>query len=448
MNRFVYTLLIYLLSPFLLAWMGLRARRAGGEWGVMSAQRFGRYPAASKLKAPVWVHAVSLGETRAAQPLIRALLERGESVLLTHLTVTGRQEGSRAYAAEIAEGRLEQQWLPYDFPAATRRFLDHYRPVTGILIEREVWPNLLASARSRRVPMMLASARFSDHALRTVLRAGKVMQEAYAGLTAVHAQTLQDAQRLEQAGAIAVRVSGNFKFDVRIPADQVAKGKEFAGALERRILTIASTREGEEEMFVQAIEKQIRRARAQGQELTDTVVFRLVPRHPQRFDAAAQVLEDSELTYVRRSEILRAGDCSASAVKAARDAMVILGDTVGEMVRHYASSQVAIVAGSFAPFGGHNLIEACAVGVPVIVGPHTQNFEQAVNDAIHEGAALRAPTADAALQMALQLMDDPRRLAQMSDAAEYWVRKHAGAVQRVMDGYLALRGQSDQGVRP
>ncbi len=442
MNRFIYTLLILILSPFLLAWMAIRARRAGGKWGVMSGERFGRYAGTSPLRAPVWVHAVSLGETRAAQPLIRALLDRGDTVLLTHLTVTGRQEGARAFAREIADGRLVQQWLPYDFPFATARFFNHYRPVTGILIEREVWPNLLASARARRIPMMLASARFSDQALRTVLRAGKVMQEAYAGLTAVHAQTLQDAQRLEQAGATAVRVSGNFKFDVRIPAEQVEKGREFASAINRHILTIASTREGEEEMFVQAIERQLRRLRSQGSEEVDAVVFRLVPRHPQRFEAAAQILAASSLSFVRRSEILKAGDCSASAVRAARDATVILGDTVGEMVRHYASSKVAIVAGSFAPFGGHNLIEACAVGVPVIVGPHTQNFEQAVNDAIHEGAALRAQTAEAAVQMALQLIDDPRRLARMSDAAEDWVRQHAGAVQRVMDGYLAIRAAS------
>ena len=210
MNRFSYTLLLRCLSPALLGWMALRARRAGGEWGVTSGERFGRYKQASRLRKPVWVHAVSLGETRAAQPLLRALLDRGERVLLTHLTVTGRQEGARAFEREIREGRLEQQWLPYDFPGATGRFLDHYQPATGILIEREVWPNLLASARTRNLPMMLVSARFSDHALRTVLRAGKVLQQAYAGLTAVHAQTLQDAQRLEQAGALAVRGSGNF----------------------------------------------------------------------------------------------------------------------------------------------------------------------------------------------------------------------------------------------
>lgn len=438
MNRFFYSLLLRCLSPALLGWMAVRARKAGGEWGVMSGERFGRYAGPSPLRRPVWVHAVSLGETRAAQPLIRALLESGESVLLTHLTVTGRDEGARAFAAEIREGRLAQQWLPYDFPGATARFLSCYQPRVGILIEREVWPNLLAAARARKLPVMLVSARFSDHALRTVLRAGKVLQEAYAGLAAVHAQTLQDAQRLEQAGARAVRVSGNFKFDVKISAAQRAKGREFAQALGRRIITIASTREGEDEMFVEAIRKQVRRTQMQGGDPAQSVLYRLVPRHPQRFGAAAQLLAEAGLPFARRSELVETGDCSASAVRAARDVTVILGDTVGEMVRHYASSDVAIVAGSFAPLGGQNLIEACAVGVPVIVGPHTRNFEQAVSDAVHEGAALRAPNAEAAIQLALQLVAEPRRLAQMGEAGEDWVRNHAGAVQRVMDSFSTL----------
>ena len=439
MNRFTYTLSLRLLSPVLLAWMGLRARRAGGDWGVLSGERFGRYKTAPPRDKPVWVHAVSLGETRAVQPLLRTLLDQGETVLLTHLTVTGRDEGARAFAAEIAEGRLVQQWLPYDFPGATSRFLDHYQPVAGILVEREVWPNLLAAARKRGIPMMLASARFSDNALRTVLRAGKVLQQAYAGLSAVYAQTLQDAQRLEQAGAVAVRVSGNFKFDVRIPPDQIIKGREFAAALGRRIITIASTREGEDEMFIRAISKHLRRQQLQGNELADVPIFRLVPRHPERFESAARLLTEAGLPFMRRSSIVASGDCSASAVRVARDATILLGDTVGEMVRHYASSQVAIIGGSFAPHGGQNLIEACAVGVPVIVGPHTWNFEQAANDAIHEGAALRAQTAEAAIQMAVQLLEDPRRLAQMGEDAENWVRKHSGAVQRVVDGYMALR---------
>lgn len=439
MNRFIYTALIRLLSPALLGWMALRARRAGGEWDVCSGQRFGHYPKPSQLGKPVWVHAVSLGETRAAQPLIQALLDQGETVLLTHMTVTGRLEGQRAFASAIAQGRLAQQWLPYDFPGSVRRFISHYRPSAGILIEREVWPNLLAAARRLQVPMMLVSARFSDHSLRQSLRLGSVMREAYGQFDAVYAQTLHDAQRLEQAGAVAVRVSGNFKFDVSLPAGKIQRGRDFAAGLGRKVIVIASTREGEDALFIHAIGRQLKRARSQGRNLSERVLFCLIPRHPERFDEAAQQLAAAGLTCVRRSQLIEAGDCSSTALQACADAAVLLGDTLGEMPWYYALGQVAIVAGSFQPLGGQNLIEACAVGVPVLVGPHTRNFEQAVVDALDQGAALRVHDADAALQMALQLLDDVQRLARMGEAGAHWVQMHRGAVARVVAGLNELK---------
>jgi len=432
--RFFYAALTRVLTPGLLGWMALRARRSDGNWGVCSGARFGRYASPSPLKAPVWVHAVSLGEMRAAQPLVQALLDQGEAVLLTHMTVTGRAEGARAFAQAIKQGKLAQQWLPYDFPGATCRFMAHYRPRAGILIEREVWPNLLAAARHFRVPMMLASARFSDHALRQSLRIGSVMREAYGSFDAVYAQTLHDAQRLEQAGASAVRVSGNFKFDVAPAADKVRRGKAFAVDLPRKVIAIASTREGEDELFIRAIGRQMKRARAQGSNLTEKVLFCLIPRHPQRFDEAAELLSKAGLSYVRRSQLLAAGDCSSKALQTCGEASVLLGDTLGEMPWYYALCQVAIVAGSFVPLGGQNLIEACAIGTPVLVGPHTRNFEQAVVDAMDEGAALRTPDPDAALQLALQLLDDPQRMARMGEAGAHWVQKHTGAVARVVAG--------------
>lgn len=438
MNRFAYTAAITLLSPALLAWMGLRARRAGGQWGVLSGPRFGRYAKAAPKQAPVWIHAVSLGETRAAQPLAQALLDAGHTVLLTHMTATGRAEASRMFAEAIEQGHLLQEWLPYDFPGSVQRFLTHYKPKLGVMIEREIWPNIIAAARRLNIPMVLASARFSDNALRQNLRAGRVMREAYESLAAVYAQTLQDAQRLEQAGAVAVRVSGNFKFDVTPPPQEVARGKAFAAALPRKMLTIASTREGEDEMFINALSQQLKRAAALGNGLTDEVLFCLIPRHPQRFDEAAALLAKAGISYVRRSQFANGDGTASSNIKACADATVLLGDSIGEMPRYYAASQVAIVAGSFAPLGGQNLIEACAVGLPVIVGPHTRNFQQAAADAVHEGAALRAPDADNALQLALQLLDDPQRLARMGEAGAYWVKQHAGAVERVMNGLQEL----------
>lgn len=439
MNRFFYTASIRMLAPALMAWMGLRARRAGGDWQVLSGARFGYYKdQAAPPRAPVWVHAVSLGETRAAHPLIRALLDQGETVLLTHMTVTGREEGAKAFAAEIEQGRLIQQWLPYDFPGSVRRFLAHYRPCAGMLIEREVWPNLLAAARRQGVPMMLASARFSEHALAASLRAGSVMREAYRSFRLVYAQSLADAQRLEQAGAQGVRVSGNLKFDVDLPQDKIARGRRFASDLNRRIVVIASTRETEDMDFADAIAHFLRREREHGNELHSPILFALVPRHPQRFDDAAAYLDKLGLRHVRRSALLKQGDSSSSAVQACRDVDVLLGDTLGEMYWYYALARVAIVAGSFQPLGGQNFIEASAIGVPVIVGPHTRNFEQAVQDALHAGAALRAATPSAALQQAVELVDAPARHHKMSDAGLHWVQMHEGAVVRVLSGLAEI----------
>lgn len=432
MNRFIYTLLIFILSPGLMIWMALRARRAGGDWQVLSGERRGRYRAPSPLTDPVWVHAVSLGETRAAEPFIQALLDKGERVLLTHMTATGWAEGQRSFHSAIERGQLVQQWLPYDFPGPTRRFIRHYKPRAGVLIEREVWPNLLAAAKKYNVPMLLASARLSDHALRQALRLGSVMRQAYASFYAVYAQTLQDAQRLEQAGVHGARVSGNFKFDVTLSDTQIQQGHDFASLLGRKVLAIASTREGEDEPFIQAIVHAVRRAATHGRNLQDELLICLIPRHPQRFDEAAGLLARSGLPFVRRSSLQAAGEGSTVAARACEGKLIVLGDTLGEMAYYYAASQVAIIGGSFEPLGGQNFIEACAIGVPVIVGPHTRNFEQAVVDAMDEGAALRAPNPDAAFKQALHLLDERQRLGRMGEAGTHWVQKHTGAVSRVI----------------
>lgn len=432
MNRFIYTLLIVILSPGLMIWMALRARRAGGEWRVLSRERRGRYSGPSPLTQPVWVHAVSLGETRAAEPFVRALLDKGEQVLLTHMTATGRAEGRRSFGDAIERGQLVQQWLPYDFPGPTKRFMRHYRPRVGVLMEREVWPNLLAAAKQCDVPMLLVSARMSDHSLRQSLRLGRVMRQAYGSFYAVYAQTLQDAQRLEQAGAQAARVSGNFKFDVTLSESQIEQGRAFSFHVDRKVIAVASTREGEDEPFIEAIQHAVRRAAAHGRNLQDELLICLIPRHPERFDQAAELLSRSGLPFTRRSRLLTQGAGSTVTARACEGKLVLLGDTLGEMAYYYAASQVAIIGGSFEPLGGQNFIEACAIGVPVIVGPHTRNFEQAVVDAMDEGAALRVGDPDAAFRQALQLLDEPQRLGRMGEAGIHWVQKHTGAVSRVM----------------
>jgi 3-deoxy-D-manno-octulosonic-acid transferase len=436
--RGLYSLLLRILSPLLLGWMALRARRAGGRWSVLGAARFGRYGQAAGEPGAVWVHAVSLGETRAAHPLIRALLDRGHRVLLTHLTATGRAEGGRVYAAELADGRLRQAWLPYDFPGATRRFMRHHRPAVGVLIEREVWPNLVHAAGRAGVPLVLASARMSEASLRVTLRLGALLRPAYGALTRTYAQSLADARRLERAGARQVAVSGNFKFDLRPDRERMARGAGFAARLDRRIVAIASTREGEDAPFVEAIRREIGQRRVRGDDACPRPLFILVPRHPERFETAAGLLRAAGLSFVRRSRLLELGDDSSSAVDACRDADVLLGDTLGEMAWYYACAQVAVVGGSFAPLGGQNFIEASAQGKPVLVGPHTAHFEQAVGDALDAGAIARAADPDQAVRQALRWLDDPAALHRMGEAAGDWVRRHAGAVARVVDGIETL----------
>ncbi|MEB6662913.1 3-deoxy-D-manno-octulosonic acid transferase [Achromobacter ruhlandii] len=430
MNRTVYTLGLRALAPLVWLWMARRARRAGGEWGIFSPERFGRAlsgatvpdrfapgktGATAAIEGPVWVHAVSLGETRAAQPLLQALLDRGLPVLLTHITATGRAEGARLFADAIARGQLRQAWLPYDFPGATRRFLAAARPRCGILIEREIWPNLLAAARRAGVPMALVSARFSESSLRQAGRMGGVMREALAGLDLVLAQTAPDAERLARAGAPQPAVSGNLKFDLSLPQDRVREGQAWRARLGRPVVALASTREGEDGPFIAALK---RLAGTPGGPL-----FLLIPRHPQRFDEAAALLEQAGLPYVRRS----------TGQEPEPRTTVLLGDTLGEMAFYYAAADVAVVAGSFAPLGGQNLIEACAAGVPVIVGPHTFNFQQAASDAIEAGAAQCQPDPERAVAAALALLADPVARQAAGDAARAWFASHAGATARTMD---------------
>jgi len=430
MARALYTALLRLLLPLLLLWSWWRAYRTDARKEVFSARRFGLYPRdeACLENNTIWVHAVSLGETRAAQPLVQALLDQDRPVLLTHMTATGMEEGQRRFAHALAQGTLRQTWLPYDLPGCMRRFLAHYRPRVGILMEREVWPNLLHVARMTNTPILLASARLSERSAQRTAKACGVMRPAYRSLHLVCAQTEDDAKRLRAAGARHVRVVGNFKFDVTPPAQQLAQGRAFANTLSVPIIAIASTREDENQMFVQALQQQRSRCILARRALADAALFFLIPRHPQRFENVAAMLQDANIPFVRWSQ-LRSQDHAA---QACRGALVVLGDTIGDMAHHYAAAKIAIIGGSFAPFGGQNLIEACAAGAPIIVGPHTWNFAQAAQDAIAHGAGARVKDANAALELALSWLAQPTLRAAMAAAATTWVNQHRGAVARVM----------------
>ncbi|MBX3665781.1 MAG: lipid IV(A) 3-deoxy-D-manno-octulosonic acid transferase [Burkholderiales bacterium] len=413
MTRLLYSLLWYLATPLLLLRLLWRARRQPGYLRHVP-ERFGFYGGVSGTGPWIWVHAVSVGETRAAVPLIRALQARHprHRILLTHMTPTGRETGAALFGDSVL-----QCYLPYDQPCAVARFLERFRPVAGALIETEIWPNLIHAAAARRIPLYLVNARLSPRSQAGYRRAGALARDALRALAGITAQTVDDASRLRELGAPAVSVTGNLKFDVEVPMDQAAAGCELRASLGTRpVLVAASTRDGEETLLLDAVQRG---------GLGDALLV-IVPRHPQRFDAVAALVTARGLRLQRRSA---AGTIAA-------DTAVLLGDTLGEMYFYYAACDVALLGGSFLQYGGQNLIEACALGKPVILGPSTYNFAEAADAAVTAGAALRAADFEEALPMALQLARDVERRRAMAQAGLAFTESCSGATQRVMQCLL------------
>ena len=381
----------------------------------------------------VWVHAVSLGEARAAQPLVQALREAipGMRLLLTHTTATGREAG-----LGLLQPGDAQVWLPYDTPGAVRRFLRRHRPAVGVLMETEVWPNVQHEAARLRVPMVLANARLSAKSLRQGQRFAALLRPAARALRLVLAQTQADAERLRAMGAPHVAVAGNVKFDMTPAPALLSLGQRWAqvsdGAPDGRPLVLAaSTREGEEQGLLQAW----RALRAQQAASSTRPWPRLlvVPRHPQRFDEVAGLIEAQGLRCARRSSW-----GAQPPGEDARMADVWLGDSMREMPAYYASARVALLGGSFAALGGQNLIEAAACACPVVMGPSTFNFAEAAELSEAAGAAFRVANWDEAVVRAVNLISDTEALALARARSESFAQAHCGAAQRMAQAIAAL----------
>ncbi|HEX2544204.1 MAG TPA: 3-deoxy-D-manno-octulosonic acid transferase [Ramlibacter sp.] len=389
-------------------------RRGVAEPGYLEhvEERFGHY-AGSTEPGRLWIHAVSLGETRAAAILIDALRRAKPHVrlLLTHGTATGRAEGQRL----LREGDV-QAWLPWDTPGAVRGFLHHFRPAAGILMETEVWPNLAAGCQEQGVPLVLANARLSEKSLSQARRLSGLSRPAYGALRAAWAQTESDARRLAAAGAIVKGVFGNLKFDAQPDEGQLRQGRDWRSTSQRPVVMFASSREGEEQDFLRAISAH------------RDVQWLLVPRHPQRFDEVAAMVAQAGLGVSRRS----------SWIDAPAPADVWIGDSLGEMALYYGMADAALLGGSFAPLGGQNLIEAAACGCPVVMGPHTFNFADAAELAQDAGAALRVASMQEGVERAVSLVRDADARMAASAAGERFAATHRGAAQKTADAVLAL----------
>ena len=407
--RLLYTLLLYLLLPYILlrlAWRSLRQPAYLRHTG----ERFGRYRDAPG-EPVIWVHAVSVGETRAAEPLIRALVRRhpGHRVLLTHMTPTGREAGMALFGESV-----HRCYLPYDYPRAVARFLQHFQPRAGLLMETEIWPNLIHACRERGIPLTLVNARLSERSFSGYQRFPQLARESLGALAGVAAQGTDDARRFAALGARDPRVTGSVKFDIVPPAPQLGLGREWRrGYGERPVLLVASTREGEEPLVLDAL------AAIDVPGLLTVIV----PRHPQRFGEVARLLGARGLRYQRRTE----------GGEVAPDTRFLLGDSMGEMFAYYAACDVAFIGGSLVPLGGHNLIEASAAGRPALIGPSTYNFAEAVELALRAGAAVQVQDAAGLAREAGRLLVDRAAAQRMGEAGLAFCAAHRGATERVLE---------------
>ncbi len=412
MTRNVYTFLLYLLLPFTVLKLLWRARRQP-EYLQHWRERYGFY--ATPLQQPViWLHCVSVGETRAAEPLVKALLQRypKHQLLLTHTTPTGR-----ATSEQLFGNTVQRVYLPYDVPFAVSRFLKHFKPVIGVLMETELWFNLIAGCKQQSIPVLLVNARLSEKSARGYAKLGALAKEGLLSLSAIAAQTEKDAARLQNIGANNITVAGNLKFDVTPPDTAAELGALLRSKLgkHRPVFLAASTRDGEEAMILDAI------AATQVPDLLTIIV----PRHPQRFDEVETLLKKRGVSFVRRSSL-------AEGVALPSDIAYVLGDSMGGMFTYYAACDVAFIGGSLLALGGQNLIEACAMGKPVLIGPHTFNFAQATEQAISAEAALRVQnSADLALSIQMLFTDASKR-QHMASAALHFSGNSRGATLRTL----------------
>jgi 3-deoxy-D-manno-octulosonic-acid transferase len=415
--RLFYSVIWWLAMPLVLARLWWRGRKEPG-YRQHVTERLGFYRTEVKgLVSPptIWVHAVSVGETRAAQPLIEALLHAypDHHILLTHMTATGRATGHALFGKHAS--RLTQSYLPYDTGWMTQRFIRHFRPRLCVLMETEVWPNLIAQCNQHGVPVVLANARLSERSLRKAKRLPALLGAAARGISCVAAQTEADAQRISELGVSNVHITGSIKFDVTPPQEALIKGIALRTQIGMRpVLLCASTREGEEELILDAL---------LAAKMRDMLLV-IVPRHPQRFDEVARMITARGMKMQRRSAL--------GSAPLQDETQVLLGDSMGEMFAYYAACDVAFIGGSLLPLGGQNLIEACAVGKPVLIGPHTFNFSEASEDAIAAGAALRVPDAPAMLMQAHRLLGDHEELAAMGEKARAFSLRHQGATVRTL----------------
>ncbi len=406
MNRFLYSILLYVVLPFVplkLWWRGIKQPAYRQHW----RERFGFYQF-KPTKSVIWLHCVSVGETRAAEPLIKALQAQypNHQILLTHTTPTGRETSEQLF-----DNSVQRVYLPYDLPFAVQRFLKHFQPKIGLLMETELWFNLIAACKKSDIPLLLLNARLSEKSATGYAKLGKLIAQGLQSLNTIAAQTTEDAARLQILGAPSVLVAGNIKFDVKPPENAAELGLKLRTLLgEQLIFLAASTREGEEALILDAVKDL-------------NILTIIVPRHPQRFDEVEQLIKDAGINYLRRSQLTAPIN---------QNVKMVLGDSMGELFTYYAACDFTFVGGSLLKFGGQNLIEAASMGKPILIGKYTYNFAEATKNAVRAGAAIQVRNVDELCEKIEYLRDHSEKRAKMQHASLNFTQASTGATLRTM----------------
>jgi 3-deoxy-D-manno-octulosonic-acid transferase len=358
----------------------------------------------------VWIHAVSVGETRAMMPLVDAMLHDQQRLLVTCTTPTGR-----ATALSLLGDRATVVYLPFDAPWLVAAFLRAAKPKLGLLIETELWPGICDEAKRAGVPLWLVNARLSERSAKGYAKGAALTRAMLGCLAGIATQTQAHAARFRALGASRVTITGNLKFDLDLPTNIAAEADQLSARLTngREFWVAGSTREGEDTLLLDALLAHPLRARA---------IAIIVPRHPERWDATVAAASVRGFRVARRSDAVIPSNVE-----------VIVGDSMGEMLAYYGQARAVLMGGTLGGTGGQNLIEPCALGVPVVLGPSVFNFQQAADEAISAGAAISVPHADAALDALLHWIENPTARSEASTNASAFVAAHRGATARTME---------------
>ncbi len=411
--RHLYTAVLYLALPIVLLrlwWRGRRSPAYRQRW----SERLGAFPG-PQLRGSVWIHAVSVGETIAATPLISRLAARypKHPLVITTTTPTGSERVRATFGQTV-----HHSYLPYDLPGPLARFFDRVEPSVLVIMETEIWPNLFRACSRRKVPLILANARLSPRSFLGFQRVRGLVARTLADVHLIAAQSRADADRFVALGAPAdrVRVMGNLKYDLSVKAEDIEAGGALRQALgsDRRVIVAVSTHQGEDGLILDAFD----RVRA---EMPDTALI-LVPRHPERFDEVGALCEERDFETVRRSLGEPTSKCD-----------VLLGDSMGEMMRYLAAGDVAVVAGSFQSVGGHNVLEPAALGLPVVFGPHMFNFEAAAAEVLASGAGRQVADAGSLAAAVLEFFQNDAARRRAGKAGLAMVETNRGALEGLSD---------------